>query len=72
MTSTALGIEVILKTFEDSRMFEFCTPIIFRVLEERQLITRRRWALKPGIHGVDRLDKVVHNKLNLLNVWKEA
>ena len=24
-----IGIEVILKTFEDSRMLEFCTPIIF-------------------------------------------
>jgi len=24
-----IGSEVILKTFEDSRMLEFCTPVIF-------------------------------------------
>ena len=24
-----IGIEVILKTFKDSRMLDFCTPIIF-------------------------------------------
>ena len=24
-----IGIEVILKTFEDARMMEFCTPIVF-------------------------------------------
>ena len=24
-----VGIEVILKTFEDKRMLEFCTPVLF-------------------------------------------
>ena len=65
-----VGIEVILKTFEDSRMFEFCTPIIFGSSKSVSF-HKKALGLDTGIHGVDRLDKVVHNKLNLLNVWKE-
>ena len=65
-----VGIEVILKTFEDSRMFEFCTPIIFGSSKSVSF-HKKALGIDTGIHGVDRLDKVVHNKLNLLNVWKD-
>jgi 4-hydroxythreonine-4-phosphate dehydrogenase len=66
-----IGIEVILKTFEDSRMLEFCTPIIFG---SSKIISFHKKALgiNTGIHGIDALSKVVHNKLNVLNVWKES
>ena len=26
---SGIGIEIVLKTFEDSRMLDFCTPLIF-------------------------------------------
>jgi len=32
---------------------------------------KKALGIDTGIHGVDRMDKVIHNKLNLLNVWKE-
>ena len=24
-----IGVEILLKTFKDSRMFEFCTPVVY-------------------------------------------
>lgn len=65
-----VGIEIILKTFEDSRMLEFCTPIVFGSSKSISF-HKKAMGIETGIHGVDRLDKVVHNKLNLLNVWKD-
>jgi len=65
-----VGIEVILKTFEDSRMLEFCTPIVFGSSKSVSF-HKKAVGIETGIHGVDRLDKAVHNKLNLLNVWKD-
>lgn len=65
-----VGIEVILKTFEDSRMLEFCTPIVFGSSKSISF-HKKALGIDTGIHGVDRMDKVVHNKLNLLNAWKE-
>ncbi len=65
-----IGIEVILKTFEDIRMLDFCTPIIFGA---SKVISYHKKALQINlnIHGVDNIKKIVHNKLNLFNVWKE-
>jgi len=66
-----IGIEVILKTFEDTRMLDFCTPIIFG---SSKVISYHKNALQinSSIHGIDNLKKIVHNKLNLFNVWKES
>ena len=61
---------MILKTFEDSRMLEFCTPVVFGSSKSVSF-HKKALGIDTGIHGVDRMDKVIHNKLNLLNVWKE-
>lgn len=65
-----IGIEIILKTFEDKRMLEFCTPVIFA---SNKLVSYHKKALhlKNNVHGITSLDKIVHNKINLLNAWKE-
>ena len=65
-----IGIEIILKTFEDSRMLDFCTPIIFA---STKVVSYHKKALQSAIniHGIDNLKKVVHNKVNLLNIWKD-
>ncbi|CAM1359822.1 4-hydroxythreonine-4-phosphate dehydrogenase [Tenacibaculum sediminilitoris] len=65
-----IGIEIILKTFEDKRMLDFCTPVLFA---SNKLISYHKKALKlnTSIHGITSLDKLVHGKVNLLNSWKE-
>ena len=35
-----IGTEIILKTFEDSRMLEFCTPIIFASIKTMSFLKK--------------------------------
>ena len=65
-----IGVEIILKSFEDNRMMDFCTPVIFA---SSKAVSFHKKALKlnTNIHGIDSLSKIVPQKLNLLNVWKE-
>lgn len=65
-----IGIEIILKTFEDKRMLDFCTPVIFG---STRSITYHKKLLnsETQIHGITSIEQLVHNKVNLLNIWKE-
>jgi len=65
-----IGIEIILKTFEDKRMLDFCTPVIFG---NSKVISIHKKVLKldTHLHGIHSLDKITHGKVNLFNVWKE-
>ena len=66
-----IGAEVILKTFEDTRMMEFCTPVIFANVKIISFI-KKTLNLDVNVHGIDKLDQLVPGKLNVLNVWKES
>lgn len=66
-----IGSEVILKTFEDVRMLELCTPVIFANVKILSFI-KRNLESTVGLHGIDRLDQLVPGKINVLNVWKEG
>jgi 4-phospho-D-threonate 3-dehydrogenase / 4-phospho-D-erythronate 3-dehydrogenase len=66
-----IGSEVILKTFEDSRMLELCTPVIFANVKIVSFVKRTFESTIP-LHGIDRLDQIVLGKVNVLNVWKEG
>jgi 4-hydroxythreonine-4-phosphate dehydrogenase len=65
-----IGVEVILKTFTDKRMLEFCTPVLFGATK---VISYHKKALQleVPVHGINALDQINHNKINVLNIWKE-
>ncbi|OSY88637.1 4-hydroxythreonine-4-phosphate dehydrogenase [Tenacibaculum holothuriorum] len=65
-----IGIEIILKTFEDKRMLDFCTPVIFA---SNRLISfhKKNLKLNNSIHSIHSTDKITHGKINLVNIWKE-
>ena len=65
-----IGCEVALKTFEDSRMLDFCTPILFA---SNKTISHQKQALQINVnfHGVQSAAKAVDGKINVVNVWKE-
>jgi 4-hydroxythreonine-4-phosphate dehydrogenase len=67
---SGIGIEIVLKSFEDSRMLDFCTPVIFA---SSKVISHHKKVLdiSTNIHGIDSLNNVVAQKVNLLTVWKE-
>src|SRR5690554_4780990 len=65
-----IGGEIILKTFEDMRMLEFCTPVVFASVRLMSFY-KKHFSLDINFHGIDRLDDLVPKRLNVLNVWKE-
>ena len=65
-----IGSEIILKTFQDSRMLEFCTPVIFASVKLMSFF-KKHYEIDIGLHGIDSLDKILHKKVNVFNVWKE-
>ncbi|MFS4455061.1 4-hydroxythreonine-4-phosphate dehydrogenase PdxA [Maribacter sp. 2304DJ31-5] len=66
-----IGCEVALKTFEDNRMMDFCTPIIFA---SNKTVSYQMKALdiKVTYNGVQEASKAMDGKLNIVNVWKEV
>lgn len=65
-----IGSEVVLKTFEDSRMLESCTPVIFANVKILSFV-KKTFESQSMLHGIDTLDQVVTGKINVLNVWRE-
>ena len=65
-----VGIEIILKTFLDKRMLDFCTPIIFG---STKLISFYKKNLNIDIqfNGIKYANKALIGKLNILNIWNE-
>lgn len=66
-----VGPEVVLKTFEDSRMLEFCTPVVFANAKIISFL-KKQYGLTLNIQGIDKLDQIVPNKFNVINTWKEG
>lgn len=65
-----IGIEVVLKTFQDKRMLDFCTPVLFGATK---VISYHKKALgiEVPIHGINSINQINHSKINVLNLWKE-
>lgn len=66
-----IGSEVVLKTFEDPRMLEFCTPVIFANVKILSFV-KKTFESTSTLHGIDHLNQIVPGKINVLNVWKEG
>lgn len=66
-----IGVEVILKTFADARMLEFCTPVIFASAKTISFY-RKQVDDALAFHGVEQVSEVVEGKINVVNVWKES
>jgi len=65
-----IGIEVILKTFQDKRMLDFCTPVLFGSTKTISF-HKKKLNIDTHIHGITSINQLAHNKINLLNIWKE-
>ncbi len=66
-----IGPEVVLKTFEDNRMLELCTPVIFANVKIVSFL-KKNLNLDSSVHGIDNLGQLIIGKINVLNVWKEG
>jgi 4-hydroxythreonine-4-phosphate dehydrogenase len=66
-----IGSEVVLKTFEDTRMLELCTPVIFANVKIMTFI-KKNLGSAIALHGIDQLDQILPGKINIYNLWKEG
>jgi len=66
-----IGLETIIKTFKDSRMMDFCTPIIFG---SSKVVAIHRKALEMqdfNFNIINKTEDAHPKKANLLNIWKD-
>jgi 4-hydroxythreonine-4-phosphate dehydrogenase len=65
-----IGIELIIKTFADNRIYEFCTPVLFA---NGRLINFYKKNLPEhtiNYQGVKEFDKLNTRQLNIFNCWE--
>ncbi len=65
-----IGGEVIIKTFDDSRMLDFCTPIIFASVKTLSFL-KKHFDLSINFQGIEKPSEAIDGKVNVINVWKE-
>src|SRR5690606_7598480 len=65
-----IGGEIVLKTFEDARMLEFCTPVIFASVKTISFLNKH-FNLGLNINGINNYNQIIHGKLNVYNVWND-
>ena len=66
-----IGLEVVLKTFEDNRIFDFCTPVLFC---NSKVVSIHKKALGKEditLNMINDLSKIAHNKFNVLSTSNE-
>jgi len=61
---------VVLKTFQDSRMLELCTPVLYASSKTINHLLKS-YDIDLRVHGIDSIDKVVQNRINVFNLWNE-
>lgn len=66
-----IGPEIIIKAYEDNRSLELSTPVIFASGRTMQFF-KNHFDSKINFFNIDSPEKVVHGKVNVVNVWKES
>ncbi|WP_159022172.1 4-hydroxythreonine-4-phosphate dehydrogenase PdxA [Formosa sp. L2A11] len=65
-----IGGEIVLKTFEDPRILEFCTPVIFASVKVMSFL-KGHFKMDINFNGINHINQIVIGKINVINVWKE-
>ena len=66
-----IGGEVILKSFEDTRMLDFCTPVIFASTKTISF-QKSHLGMEMNFHGIQDASDAIEGKINVVNVWKDS
>ena len=66
-----IGSEIILKTFEDSRVLDFCTPVIFASIKTMSFL-KSHFSSKINFHSINNFNQLSHGKVNVFNCWNES
>ena len=66
-----IGLEIILKTFDDHQILELCTPIIFA---SNKLVSfqKKHFNTNTNFQGIETASAALEGKLNVVNCWKDT
>jgi 4-hydroxythreonine-4-phosphate dehydrogenase len=65
-----IGGELVIKTFEDSRMLEFCTPVIYASVKTLSFF-KKHFESSIDFNSIQTAEKAVESKVNVITVWKD-
>ena len=66
-----IGLEIIIKTFKDSRMMDFCTPIIFGSTKAAAIHRKAIEMQDFNFNIINNINDAHSKRANLLNIWKD-
>ena len=64
-----IGLETIIKTFKDSRMMDFCTPIVFGSTKVASIHRKAIEMQDFNFNAINNIKDANPKKANLLNIW---
>ena len=65
-----IGGEIVMRTFQDALMLDFCTPVIFASAKTVSYILKH-FELDINFQGVKHASQAIDGKINVVNVWSE-
>jgi 4-hydroxythreonine-4-phosphate dehydrogenase len=65
-----VGGELIIKTFEDKRILDFCTPIFYASIKTMSFL-KKHFQSSIVFNRVQKSPQAIDNRLNVVNVWEE-
>lgn len=66
-----IGLEIIMKSFSDPRMFDFCTPILYTNLLATKIYKKKLGIADFNYHTIKTYDKSNSKKLNLISISEQ-
>ena len=65
-----VGGELIIKTFEDKRLLDFCTPIVYASSKTMSFL-KKHFQSSIVFNSIQKSNQAIDSKLNVVNVWNE-
>jgi 4-hydroxythreonine-4-phosphate dehydrogenase len=66
-----IGLEVIIKTLIDNRIYDYCTPIVYGHTKVASFHRRAINAGELNFHVINHPSQAQHKKPNMINCWEE-
>ena len=66
-----IGLEIIIKTLADSKIFDYCTPIVYGQTKVASFYRRATGVDELNFNVIDHPSKAVPKRANMINCWSE-
>jgi 4-hydroxythreonine-4-phosphate dehydrogenase len=66
-----IGGEIILKTFEDERILDFCTPVIFASANAMHFLSSH-FNSQINFQNINAMNQMIQGKVNVFTAWNES